>query len=80
MSQQCVERTIGKLCTDEAFRARFFADPARAAWDAGLALTAAELEALAAISVVDVARLGRKLDPRISRLTPERNDDETCPK
>ena len=44
MSQQCVERTIGKLATDPKFRARFFENPA------GLALSPAESEALAALS------------------------------
>ena len=46
MSQQAVERAIGKLVTDESFRARFSADPERASLEAGLPLSATELAAL----------------------------------
>jgi hypothetical protein len=34
VSQQDVERTIGKLATDEEFRMRFFTNPAAATWEA----------------------------------------------
>jgi len=44
VSQNAVERTLGKLATDEEFCARFFEDPA--AWEAGLPLSPVELEAL----------------------------------
>jgi hypothetical protein len=44
VSQNAVERTLGKLATDEEFCARFFEDPA--AWEAGLPLSPVELEVL----------------------------------
>jgi hypothetical protein len=40
VSQQSVERTLGKLLTDPAFRERFFAEPGLTSWEAGLQLTA----------------------------------------
>jgi hypothetical protein len=46
MSQPGVERTLGKLLTDEAFRERFLAAPELASWEPGLQLSAVELEAL----------------------------------
>jgi hypothetical protein len=68
VSQEAVERTIGKLVTDAQFRARFFPNPAAATWEAGLLLSRVELEALSALSLSAVSRFGQGLDPRISRL------------
>ncbi len=69
MTQQNVERTIGKLATDEEFRTRFFANPAAATWEAGIALAPVELDALSALSQTALTRFSRALDPRISRLS-----------
>ena len=44
VSQHAVERTLGKLATDEEYRARFFENPAAAAWEAGIALSPNELD------------------------------------
>jgi hypothetical protein len=68
MSQQAVERTIGKLVTDESFRARFSADPARASLEAGLPLSATELSALARISEETLRRFAGSLEDSIRRL------------
>ncbi len=68
MSQQAVERTIGKLVTDGAFRGRFFTDPAAASRCAGLALSATELDALSRISPRLLVRFSARLDDRIRRL------------
>jgi Ribosomally synthesized peptide prototyped by Frankia Franean1_4349. len=68
MSQQAVERAIGKLVTDESFRARFTADPARASLEAGLSLSAPELSALARISDEALHRFAGVLDDSIRRL------------
>jgi len=68
MSQHAVERTLGKLATDEEFRARFFRNPATATWEAGLSLSAVELEALSGLSRAAIARFSRSLDSRICRL------------
>ena len=68
MSQGAVERALGKLVTDDAFRARFFAEPALASLTAGLALSPVELEALAHLSPRVLAHFSRRLDDRIRRL------------
>lgn len=68
MSQAAVERTLGKLVTDEAFRARFFRDPAAASFAVGLALSPAEVEALSRLSPEVIARFSACLDDRICRL------------
>jgi hypothetical protein len=68
MSQNAVERTLGKLATDEEFFARFFADPAAATWEAGLPLSPVELEALSRLSRAAIARFSQSLDARIRRL------------
>ena len=67
MTQQAVEQALGKLVADEAFRERFFAAPVAACREAGLALSAVELEALSRLSRHQLARLAEDLDGRISR-------------
>jgi hypothetical protein len=67
VSQHAVERTLGKLATDEAYRARFFENPEAAAWEAG-ALSPNELEALSGLSRTALARFSQSLDGRIRRL------------
>jgi hypothetical protein len=52
MSQRSVEGVIGKLATDEAFRRRFFAEPAavlRELGERGAELTFVETQALLAL-------------------------------
>jgi len=68
MSQQAVERAIGKLVTDESFRARFGAEPARASLEAGLSLSATELAALARVSHEALRQFADVLDDSIRRL------------
>jgi hypothetical protein len=68
MSQNAVERTLGKLATDEEFCARFFENPVAATWEAGLPLSPAELEALSRLSRAAITRFGQSLDGRIRRL------------
>jgi hypothetical protein len=74
VTQLAVERTIGKLATDPRFRARFFANPAAATWEAGLQLSPGELEALSALSHTAVTRFSESLDPRVSRLCLDATD------
>ena len=71
MSQGAVEKALGKLLTDDAFRARFFADPAGASFTAGLALSGVELDALAGLPQPALARFSRLLDDRICWLPLE---------
>ena len=76
VSQNTVERRLGKLATDEDFRTRFFENPSAATWEAGLPLSPIELEALSGLSRVAIARFSRSLDGRVRRLclaeTPSR--------
>lgn len=68
MSQAAVEKTIGKLVTDDAFRARFFADPVDASFHAGLELTGAEVAALSRLPKTALTEVSRRLDDRLRRL------------
>jgi len=68
MSQAAVERTLGKLVTDDVFRERFFADLASASFHAGLELSSAELDALARLPKQALVEFSRRLDDRIRRL------------
>ncbi len=65
MSQHAVERTLGKLLTDESFRERFFTETA---WAAGLRLSDIELAALSELSRSALGSFSATLDPRICRL------------
>ncbi len=80
MSQRAVERTLGKLVTDESFREEFFRDPASATLHAGLELTGEELDALSRIPRSALAALSARLDDRICRLhiSHEPIEQELC--
>src|SRR5262249_20130971 len=72
MTQRNVERLLGRLLTDEQFRARFQVSPEAALADlvaGGWELTATEREALAAVDRASVAALARRMDPRISKVS-----------
>jgi hypothetical protein len=68
MSQAAVEKAIGKLVTDDGFRARFFADPAGASFHAGLELSGVEVAALSRLPKTALAEVSRRLDDRLRRL------------
>jgi hypothetical protein len=68
MSQRDVERTLGRLLTDQDFRDEFFLDPARASLTLGIQLASHELEALFRVPRPALASLGARLDDRICRL------------
>lgn len=70
MSQTNVERVIGLLATDEAFRRRFSEDPRstlRALSERGLGLTPCEFEALASLDPRRLERFADGLDPRLQK-------------
>ena len=70
MSHRNVERVIGRMVTDEAFRRRFAQDPAAAIQEiiaGGMELTACEVGALATIDPDRVARLAEAIDARIQK-------------
>ena len=71
MSQRDVERTLGRLLTDAAFRRDFFSNPARACLEAGLQLLAHELDALLRVPPGGLVTLAGELDDRICRLELE---------
>ena len=71
MSQGAVEKALGKLVTDDAFRKHFFAGPAVASLTAGLVLSRVELEALSHLSQRTLIQFSRRLDDRIRRLSFE---------
>ncbi len=68
MSQRDVERTLGRLLTDEGFQHEFFQDPARACLLLGLQLTPQEVQALLQVPIPALSNLARGLDDRICRL------------
>jgi hypothetical protein len=68
MSQRAVEQVLGKLVTDERFRAVFLADPERACLCAGLELSPDERRAMAAIPAEAIATFAECLQDRIRRL------------
>ena len=68
MSQRDVERALGRLVTDEAFRREFYHDPPRACVGLGIQLTEEEIQALVATPRSVLADLASRLDDRICRL------------
>ena len=67
MSQTAVERTLGKLVTDDGVRRRFFRGPAGASVAAGLELSPAEVDALSRLPHEAIVRFSSCLDARICR-------------
>ena len=68
MSQRDVERTLGRLLTDQSFREDFFLDPARACLLLGAQLAPHEVEALLRVPRLTLSHLAERLDDRICRL------------
>ena len=76
MSQQNVERVIGKIVTDQGFRRRFERKPVDALFEivaSGMELTTVELQALAGLDPSQVARFADALDPRLQKVADTRN-------
>jgi len=70
MSQRNVERVIGRLVTDEAFRRQFAVDPRLTlslVTAAGVELNDCELRALATIDPEALGRFTAAIDPRIQK-------------
>jgi hypothetical protein len=74
MSQQDVERTLGRLLTDEGFQEDFFRDAAGACLGLGIRLTPQEMEALLRVQRSALASLAARLDDRICRLQIPRGE------
>ncbi len=77
MAQAGVERALGKLITDAAFRAAFFQHPEAASFAAGIRLSPAELDALRLVPEDALEDFCRRLDARVCRfcLTAGGNTD-----
>jgi hypothetical protein len=69
MSQRGVERVLGRLVTDEAFREQFYQDAWIAFVPYATDLTSEELDALRRVPRGALAALCNALDDRICRLT-----------
>ncbi len=72
MSQRNVEILIGRLVTDEAFRAMFLREPAATLAgfvECGYDLTALEIAALQAIDPGLWARTADQIDPRLQKIS-----------
>ena len=74
MSQRDVERTLGRLLTDEGFQENFFRDPARTCLLLGIQLAPQEIEALLGAPRPALTQLARGLDDRICRLHIQRSE------
>jgi hypothetical protein len=68
MSQRDVERTLGRLLTDDGFRDDFFLNPERACLGLGVRLAPYELEAVLRVPRGHLASFAAELDDRIRRL------------
>jgi hypothetical protein len=70
MSQSNVERVIGVLATDEAFRRRFLDDPRgtlQGLTESGIELTSSERRALATIDTLQLTRFAEAIDGRLQK-------------
>jgi len=72
MSQRDVERALGRLLTDHAFRQDFFEDSAGACLLLGLQLAPSETEALLRVPRPTLVDLAGRLDDRICRFDGRR--------
>jgi hypothetical protein len=70
MSQRNVERVIGRLVTDEAFRSVYLEDPDRALRilaELGVELTACERDALRRLDADDVKHFASRINPCLQK-------------
>ena len=76
MSQSNVERVIGLLATDEAFRRRFTEDP-RATLEqitiTGIELTPSEKRAIATLDPTQLGRVADAIDARLQKCDLKRD-------
>ena len=67
MSQEHVERLLGRLTTDRDFRQRFYQHPADMCVRESLELTTQELAAVLSLEQARIEEFTSRLDPRIVR-------------
>lgn len=81
MSQRGVEVIVGRLATDEAFRARLGREPRAALEDVArreVDLTPAEIEALAGMPRAAWDAMAELVDPRLQRVSLPSADEVPC--
>jgi len=74
MSQRAVEGLLGRLITDTQFRHEFYHEPAAACATEWPDITSREIEAVQALDESHLARLAKRLSPKIVRAAVERID------
>ncbi len=67
MSQEGVEKFLGRLLTDDAFRQRTANSPADACREEGYALSVEELQAIKGEDFARIDMVAQQLDSRIKR-------------
>lgn len=70
MSQTAIEMFLGKLLTDEDFRAKALEDLLEACYEKGLIFTPVELRAIAEIDIEKFGEFSRFIDDSIKRYSP----------
>jgi len=73
MSQWDVERVLGRLLTDQAFRTEFFQNPDVACLFHGMRFAPHEMKALLRVPRPLLANLSSRLDDRICRFSARRS-------
>ena len=75
MSQDAVERILGRMLTDTRFRAQVGKSLESASRQAGFLLTPCELRLLSALELTGFAKLAGRLDPALRRASchPDHN-------
>lgn len=67
MSQETVERILGRLITDERFRASAFESLEAANLQEGYRLTPVELQLMTTLELKQIVELSRSIDPGLCR-------------
>jgi putative modified peptide len=74
MSQANVERLIGRLMTDEAFRHRFATDPSSTLESLAMEFNSCETQALLAMNLRALRRCTDAIDPRLQKSDLQKSD------
>lgn len=79
MSQEAVERFLGRLLTDDAFRKRAQESIESASREAGFDLNASELVAISLDDIIRLDMVSQELDKGIKRFTADISCDRLRP-
>lgn len=71
MSQEAVERVLGRLITDERFRCRATSSLESACKQEGYSLNPTELRLLSGLEMKSLAPISGQLNPGLCRVGPE---------